>query len=145
MDKFLNYGMYEAFLGPVPFRKLAACIRKIFYFDKYKKCSSDLDVKLYRSKLNPNDVPANKTIPILKYIRLGWFSLSDCNWDMDLFDQMKFVCDKVDFLLYNRCLVKFGMYGIVYDEEMIFCDDDFLQLLSEYQFKPIYQTEPGEI
>lgn len=145
MDKFLNYGMYEAFLGNVPFRKAASKVRKILYLDRYKKCSDDLDVSLYRQQLNPNDVSANKTIPLLKYIRLGWFSLSDCGWDTDLFDQMCFMCDKVDHLLYNRCLVKFGVYGIVYDEEMIFSDEDFLKLLAEYQFKPIYQTEDGEM
>ncbi len=132
MDKFLNYGMYESFLGNVPFRELKQFLRKLIYLDKYKNFTKDPDVILYRSQLNPNNIPSDKSIILLKYIRLGWFSLSDCNWDIDLFHQMGFICDKADFLLYNRCLVKFEEEGMVYNEEIIYNDNEYIKLLVNY-------------
>lgn len=138
MDKFINFDLYLNFVGKRPFRTLYCNIRKALYIDKTVYFARNRDIKLYKSILNYKATNEKYHVPLMKYIRLARFSLSDCNWNMYLFDEICFNCKIIDRMLENRQLLKFNKYGIVYNDKVYYNDSEYQKDLVLYQLNHVF-------
>ena len=135
MSKFINYeqALFGSVLGFVT--RVNYLVRFLLRIDKHVVFSTNKFVVKHRTALKHDRCGETRSKAYMYYIRLGKLSLSDCDWNYLLFEQLVYTCNKADEFIFKRQLVKFTRCGLIYEDEE-YDDNTYYEALYAFQYEP---------